>query len=295
MNRNRGVRRRTHGRGASKVGVVLVIAGAAGIGRAQAIAAISMRSAARDVPPPGGEAQQADAEPVAAGITAATEPGSFWAGWKGSVEAGVNGSSGNSESLDIRMGFSARRTTPEQETSTDGSYTWATDGGEKSKSRGEFNLRNDWQFTDSPWFIFATGKAEYDEFQDWRWRFSALGGPGYALIRDEQTTLKLRGGLGASKELGGSSDEIVPELDLGVDFEHRLSERQRIYITSDAYPRVEDFAEFRTLTKAGWEILVDPETHLLLRLGIEHRHESQPGAGFKKNDLDYFAVMGWQF
>ncbi|MCK6477654.1 MAG: DUF481 domain-containing protein [Phycisphaerales bacterium] len=279
---------------------------------AQAVAAMSMRNVERDGPgrpvmvrsegrSGGPDSRRTDFRNPASdaedyGLTAEPPPpASFWEGWGGSVEGGVNGASGNSENFNLRMGFSAQRRTVPMETSVTGSYTWSTDGGEKTKSRGELEGRNDWNMGESPWFVFAVGRVEYDEFQDWRWRLSGIAGPGYTLVRSERTTLKLRSGLGASRELGGSRNEIIPELDLGLDLEHKLTEHQKIYLTHDSYPSIEEFSDFRSVTKAGWEILVDPESNLLLRLGVEHRHQSRPGEGFKKNDLDYFALIGWQF
>lgn len=300
-----------HGRWTA-VAVVVWVLMAGGAARGQSVAAMSMREfrspgvkdvqSRAKVPPRTEEEHNARAgfvpvvgEEIVEEAPPRPEPGSFWEGWEGSVEGGVNGSSGNSENFNVRMGFGATRRVESMETSLDGTYTWATDAGEKTKSRGDLNARNDWSLGESAWFVFAVGKVEYDEFQDWRWRFSAIVGPGYALVRDEVTTLKLRGGIGVSRELGGSRNELIPELDLGVDFEHKLTERQSIFLTHDTYPSVEDFADFRTVTKAGWEIVVDPEVNLLLKLGIEHRHQSEPGEGFKENDVDYFAVVGWRF
>lgn len=296
--------------------LVLVVVGILGCAVrpavAQAVAAMSMRNVERDgagraaVVQVGARSVEpdarrtdfrnpaSDAEDYGLG-TEPPPPASFWDGWGGSVEGGVNGASGNSENFNLRMGFSAQRRTVPMETSVTGSYTWSTDGGEKTKSRGELEGRNDWNMGESPWFVFAVGRVEYDEFQDWRWRLSGIAGPGYTLVRTDRTTLKLRGGLGFSRELGGSRNEIIPELDLGVDLEHKLTDHQKIYLTHDTYPSIEELSDFRSVTKAGWEILVDPESNLLLRLGVEHRHQSRPGEGFKKNDLDYFALIGWQF
>lgn len=241
-------------------------------------------------------APEAPAAPAADAPPAAPpEPTSFWQGWKGSIEGGLNGSEGNSENLNIRGGISGARKTKPMETTASLTYNYATSDGEKTKSRGEFNLRNDWNFGESPWGFYALGRIEYDEFQDWDWRFSVYAGPTYALIRTEKTTLKLRAGLGFSKEIGGSRNEIIPELNLGADFSHQLTERQRIFASFDYYPSLLDFSEFRTVGKAGWEILVDPEVNMTLKLGIEHRHQSDPGVGKKKNDIDYFALIAWTF
>jgi hypothetical protein len=301
------------GQGAAGVWMGLLVAFLVMVGvvvpaQGQLVAAVSMRnledeeieearveegeSFLRTEPPVIGFHPDMDAAEVAA---QAFEPKSFWDGWKGSVQAGVNGASGNSENFNLRMGFDAQRVTSAMETKINAAYSWSTDDGTKTASRGDLGLRNDWNLGESPWFVFAIGKVEYDEFQDWRWRTSTIVGPGYTVIRDEKTTLKVRGGIGASKEFGGTQNELVPELDIGFDFERQLTERQKVFVTHDTSPSIEDLSDFRMVTKAGWEILVDPEVNLLLKLGVEHRRQSKPGEGFKKDDIDYFAVLGWNF
>jgi hypothetical protein len=66
-------------------------------------------------------------QPAAAPAKAApTDPDSFLKGWKGSIEGGINGSTGNSENFNVRAGLGAKRTTSAMETSAALTYTWAT-------------------------------------------------------------------------------------------------------------------------------------------------------------------------
>lgn len=220
---------------------------------------------------------------------------SFWEGWTGQVEAGINGSDGNTETLNARAGVSVRRTTDAMETLASATYTYATDAGEKSKSRGELFVRNDWFFRDSPWGFFAQGRAEYDEFQDWEWRLSAFAGPTYTVLKNDRTTLILRAGAGISREFGGMDNDIIPEALAGFDFAHKFTDHQSIFVNYEYLPSLKDFPEYRMNTKAGYQITVDPETKMVLKLGIEDRYDSDPGDGRKKNDIDYFALLAWSF
>lgn len=220
---------------------------------------------------------------------------SFFEGWKGTIEGGVNGSSGNSETLNLRAALSLNRATERMKTAIATYYAYGTSDGEKNKSRGELGLRNDWSIDQSRWSIYAQGKVEYDEFQDWNWRLSGVVGLGYALIKDERTSLVARLGVGGSRELGGSENDFVPELNLGADFAHQLTERQRLFASFDAYPSLKDTNDYRFVATAGWEILVDPEVNMTLKLGVEDRYDSTPGPGRKKNDVDYFLLLGWTF
>ncbi|MBL8745290.1 MAG: DUF481 domain-containing protein [Phycisphaerae bacterium] len=220
---------------------------------------------------------------------------SFWEGWKGQLEAGVNGSDGNSETLNARAGLSLKRTTDAMDTLVAANYNYATDSGEKSKSRGELFVRNDWFFKDSPWGFFAQAKIEYDEFQDWDYRASAFAGPTYTVIKNDRTTFILRAGAGVSREFGGGENDFIPEALAGFDFAHKFTEYQSVFVNYEYLPSLKDFPEYRMNTKAGYQIVVDPSSNLLLKLGIEDRYDSNPGDGRRKNDLDYFALLAWTF
>lgn len=221
---------------------------------------------------------------------------SFWSGWKVTISAGVNGSDGNSENFNVRAGAEAKREAIDMDTSLSLTYSYATDDGEPSKHRAEAQGRNDWKVAESPWGFFVLATGEYDEFQSWKYRASLFLGPSYRIFDDDRTLLRLRTGIGFTHEFGKEArNELIPELDLGVDFEHKLTERQKVFVTFDYFPSLQDFSEFRTDTKAGWEIVIDPEVNMSLKLGVNHRHNSEPGEGKKPNDLEYFAMIGWTF
>jgi putative salt-induced outer membrane protein YdiY len=222
------------------------------------------------------------------------DPESFLDGWSKSLEIGVNGSEGNSQSLSFRGAFNAKRDTSKTTTTAGVSYVYGTQDGDKNLEHGEINLRNDWKIG-SPWRIFAIGKAEYDTFQDWTWRTSLFGGLGYEFIKSDRTLLLGRVGAGVTKEYGSSKQRIEPELDLGLDWEHKIDERQKIFATIDYYPSLHRFTDYRVDAKAGYEVIVDPVSKLSLKLGLEDRYNSNPGNDKKKNDLLYFATIVYNF
>jgi len=223
------------------------------------------------------------------------EPKSWADGWKGTVELGVNGSSGNTENFNLRAGLSGTRVTEKYDTTASLVYAYATNDGTATESRFAFDLRNDWKFTDSPWRVFALGSAEFDDFQDWDWRLAAAAGVGYAFVDNEKTTLVGRLGGGLSKKIGGSDNAIRPEALIGVDYRQQLTERQQLTASATLYPDLSDIGEFRFVGNAAWEVLIDPEVNLSLKLGVEDRYDSMPGGGFKKNDIDYFAMLVFAF
>jgi hypothetical protein len=227
-------------------------------------------------------------------------PKPFWEGWRGSVDAGINGSDGNSETFSARTTLGAKRVTTSLETSATLQYIYVTDDGIKSKSRGEVNLRNDWLLNPSPWGFFALGKVEYDEFQPWDLRGSAFVGPSYTFIQSTRTTLRGRTGLGITREFGSERNEVSPEALFGLELNHKLSDRSRLFGSTEILPSLADFPEHRINSQAGYELLVDPQMRLNIKFGVASRYNSDPGerdngVRFKSNDIEYFITAGWDF
>lgn len=263
------------------------------------------RGSVEVLPPPSADAPVEAAAPAATPAPAAPEtpaappppppPETFFEGWKGKVEIGLNGSDGNSETISFRGAVGGKRATETMETTLDLSYIYNTADGEKTKSRAELIGKNDWLFKDSPWGFFVLGKIEFDEFQDWNWRTSLYAGPSYTFIKSERTTLRGRAGLGLTKEYGGSRNEIIPEGLLGLDWNHKLDDRQSVYATLEWLPSLSDWPDYRVNATAGYQIVVDPTSNMLLKLGVVDRYNSNPGEDIKKNDIEYFILLGWEF
>ncbi len=219
----------------------------------------------------------------------------FLSGWEGSFELGLTGASGNNERFNFRARADASRENDKSADKLTLIYSYATDDGSETENRFAASARHDWKFADSPWRVTLGGTYEYDEFQDWDQRFSIGPGVGYQAIENDRTNLLLRAGLVATKEIGGSDTAWTPEADLGFDLDHKLTERQKLVVVFDLYPSLKNSGEFRLLSDIAWQIELDPETNLYLKLGVEDRYDSTPGPDKKKNDIAYYATIGWSF
>ena len=214
--------------------------------------------------------------------------------WEGRAELGFNGSDGNSERFNTRIGLQGKRKGPRTTLALDLLYVKSTQNGTETENKAILKGRNEWLLKDSPWSLYVNGITEYDEFQAWDIRLTANGGLGYHWLKSDAATLATRLGAGASREIGGPDDETVPEANLGLDFEQKLTERQKVTATVELFPDITEPSDIRTMSKAAWEILVDPEWNLSLQLGILHRYDSTP-QGAKSNDLDYYGTVAWSF
>lgn len=215
--------------------------------------------------------------------------------WENRFEAGLTGSEGNNQTVNFSALLSLQRTTSRDEILSLTTYRYAQADREDTANRFDSLLRYDWRFAEgSPWSLFGQGQFEYDEFQDWDWRLSLFGGVGYRLIENDTTTLRLRAGAGASREYGGGNDEWEPEGLLGFDLTHQLAKNQRIAAYGTVFPSFDDAGEFRSVAGAAYEIDLTDNGDLALRLGAEHRYDTQPGDA-KRSDLDYFARVVFKF
>jgi putative salt-induced outer membrane protein YdiY len=214
--------------------------------------------------------------------------------WEGSFELGLDGTEGNSQTFNLRFGFDAKRTTPDNKLTLDLDYRKSTTESDETAHRALLDWRFERFFHESPWTCFVHGTVDYDEFKAFDVRVTVDLGLGYHLIRTESTSLVARVGGGVSHEIGSSDEDYVPEAVFGLDFERQLNKRQKLTFSAEHTPDVTDFGDFRLTARAGWEALIDREMNLSLKLSVLDRYDSTPD-GAKENDLDYAAVLLWKF
>jgi len=218
--------------------------------------------------------------------------GDFTSGWSASYELGLNGAQGNANNFNLSTALSLTRTLDRRITTVNLNYAQATNEDVLIRDFALLRGRNEYLLGDSPWSIFTEGMLEYDKFQAFDFRLTMASGIGYRWLESDTTTLKTRTGLGTSREFGGPNDEWKPELVLGLEFKHRLTEKQSLYLNNDFYPNWTDFSDFRMITDAGWQLLIDEATRTSLKVGVINRHDSTPG-GQKANDLNYSILLMW--
>jgi putative salt-induced outer membrane protein YdiY len=214
--------------------------------------------------------------------------------WEGSVELGLDGSEGNSRQFNLRLGVDLKQKTDRDVIGLDFDYHRTTSHSEETAHRAFLDWRYEWLFKDSPWTWFAHGTVDYDEFKAFDVRVSIDTGLGYQFIDTEATSLVGRCGGGWSREIGGPDDRYVPESVFGLDFERQLNKRQKLTATVDYTPDVTDFRDFRLKVKAAWEVLLDADMNLSLKLSVLDRYDSTPHDA-EPNDVDYAATLLWSF
>lgn len=214
--------------------------------------------------------------------------------WSGGFEFGLNGAAGNSELFKTRVAGNTKRETPKNIFTSDFLYAYGEANGVRGENHALWNLRDECLFPGTPWSLFVSGTLEYDEFTAWSTRAAAHSGLGYVFVKNDLTLFRTRLGAGASRELGGPENRVVPEALVAFDFEHKFTDRLKATSTVTFYPDLGEIGEFRAVGQAAIEYLIDPTWNLTFKIGCLDRYDSTP-EGQKPNDIEYFAVLLWKY
>ncbi len=239
------------------------------------------------VPTPAAE----PAKPVTPGLFGTT----FLQGWNRRIELAVNGSEGNTETFDLRAGFGADYEDEHDRWRLSALYARSENDNETSRNEFTANVTKDWLFPDRPYFIFGTVTYEYDQLQSWEHRVSAFGGIGYTFVQQEKWDLRGRAGIGGNYRFEGEERGFTPEAMLGLETEYRFTDKHKIIGYTNFFPALESPFQFRNVTGAAWQMEIDRDLGLSLKLGVENEYESEVAPGEKHNDFKYYAGLLWAF
>jgi hypothetical protein len=214
--------------------------------------------------------------------------------WSGNFELGINGTEGNSETFNIRVGGKAIA-----------KFAWATQTYEsifvENTTSGLTTARNAigdarWEIPlwNPKWSYYAHGRLEYDEFKPFDLRVAGDTGLGYDWIKTDINAFQTRTGISTSREFGGAEDFWKPELAFGLEWRRTIDARQKITLKSDYFPTWDDFSDYRLNTQADWEFAIQPAWNLSLKLSAISRYDATPN-GAKPHDLNYAALLLWNY
>ncbi len=238
-------------------------------------------------------AQVFDLRPVgapAAGTAAAQDEAELDGPWSGSLQAGVSGSSGNSDNQNIDVRAATKRETENNRLSLEALLNKASQNDQQTEDeiRGTARLEQD---VSKRAFVFGEFEAERDQFEDVDVRYRATVGPGYFFLEEPDHVLKARLGLGFEQERFEDADtnnNFV--LTLGYDYRVDLWEWFRLTHKFTAIPDIGDepSKNYRLESALGGELPLGSKDSLW-RLRGEYRHEydNNPEAGVEDLDTNY--------
>ena len=218
--------------------------------------------------------------------------------WKVKAELGASGTRGNNDQSDLHAAISALHETESGRIKASAGWATSETDGDKTKDQKFVEGTYDFLFQDSPWSAFATGRLDWDEFQDWDRRASVGLGAGYEVVKAKDVSLRLRAGLAETREWGGSDPDREDwrlEGLLGAELTWTLNDVHSIEAKSTWYPDLEDAGEYRLLSSASWSIRLSRSSSISLKLGVEDEYDTHNEDPFEKNDFRYFVALLVEF
>ena len=220
--------------------------------------------------------------------------GSWMKGWDSHAEFGLDGSSGNADTLALQTGLELRRQTDLYTIAVDIDYRNARSQNVTIEDNGRYNLDVDRLIKGSPWSSFGKFGLEWDTFKAFDLRLNLNGGLGYHFLREDDASLAARFGAGASKEIGAPDDDWVAEAVFGLEGMRQINSRHKVKAKLDYFPAWEDFGDYRLVADASWEILLDDTDNFSLKLAATDRFDSTP-QGARRNDVYYSLLLLYKF
>jgi putative salt-induced outer membrane protein YdiY len=214
--------------------------------------------------------------------------------WEGSVELGLDGSEGNSQNFNLHFGAKLKRKTEFDILSSELDYKRNSNNSIDTADKAFLESRFEHLFQQTPWTWFVHNIEDYDRFKAYDLRVSLDSGLGYQFIKIDSASLIGRFGGGTTREIGGPDDRFIPELVFGLEGELKISKRQKLTTSVEYRPDVTNFLDYRINGKAAWEVLLDEEKHLSMKVSVLDRYDSNVD-GHKPNDLDYAVTLLWSF
>lgn len=210
--------------------------------------------------------------------------------WNFTLEAGVNMTEGNTETLNARGRLDLKRKTQDDLLAffLAADYAENNDIRNRNEIRGGVTYEND---LTQKWFWYSRLLLEYDEFENLDLRSLAAAGVGYYWIRRPEHELKNRMGVGYRHEAyndGVTRDEAV--LDLGLDYRVDIAPWLQFTHTANYSPEFEDFDNYRLDFDTALLVPLKPDV-LKFKIGMRNEYNSRPRGGLERLDNTYYANL----
>lgn len=214
--------------------------------------------------------------------------------WKHEIGVGLNGATGNSESISIHTGYTGKYKDEDHAWKFITAYDKTKSDGDISQNQFYADLLKDWYWNSSPWFAFSQGRYDWDEFKDWDYRLSGSAGAGYEFIDDDSWYLVSRIGLGGNKTYGDDDvEEFTQEATLGLEAIWTISERESVDFKTTFYPSLEGKGEYRNISAFNWKMVMSEQRRLAMKIGLVNDYDSQADEDTEKSDFKYSFSLVW--
>ena len=229
-------------------------------------------------------------EDVADGIDSFLFPG-----WAKSFSAGLTGSEGNSETLNIYADFATGYEDETDRWDIDANYFRSTDESEVTQNQINAIVTKDWLVPGERHFYWGLLTYQFDQLTSFESRVGAYGGVGYEIWDGPTHVLLGRAGAGGQYEFG-DVNEFTPELFLGLDYEWKIDGNQKLTAFNYLYPAADSFlGSYRNVAGVAYRVKLAAADGLAFKIGARHEYRSIVQGDDESADLNYYTALTFDF
>ena len=220
--------------------------------------------------------------------------------WRSLLTAGASLSSGNSNSTTVNLSGETVKASETDKLSLNARVLYVKNDDSESEQRYSAGAHYQRDLNER---IFGFGQfdALRDEPANLSSRYSVGGGLGYHVIKRDDLTFDVSGGLGYTAER-----YLAPEIKDGVsrsrynntelliaeESTHKISDSTTLKQKLSVLPNLRNSGEYRAVFDGG--VSVAMTKRLSLTATVSHRYDSDPGPGLKKGDTLFITGVSFR-
>ncbi len=212
--------------------------------------------------------------------------------WNSSVSAGLTLTRGNTETMLFTTDLQTDKKTPDNEYSFGGGVAYGTQDSKDTvnnyKAYGQWNHL----FSDK-FYGYLRADALRDIIADLDYRFTIGPGVGYYFIKEANTTLAGEAGAAQEFQRIGSKSESFVTARLAERFEHKFTDRARLWQSVEVLPQVDKLDNYVVNFEIGVEASISKS--FSLKTYLDDSYTRIPAAGRLKNDAKLVAGIAYKF
>lgn len=213
--------------------------------------------------------------------------------WSGNIRSGLNGSNGNSDTLNFNAGLTLQRRSLKDRATLNGEYIFQQSDGDTEENMWFTNLKYDYFISDDV-YSFTLFRIEQDEASDLDLRTILSTGLGYQWIERRDLKFSTEAGLSWLNEdfSTGMSDNKLT-LRLAYHYENDLWDKARFFNSLEYFPKISDPSDFYLTTTVG--LRTNVSSSIFTETKVIYEHDSTPAEDNGKNNLNYLFSLGMNF
>jgi putative salt-induced outer membrane protein YdiY len=217
--------------------------------------------------------------------------------WNGTVSAGATLTRGNTDTLSAAFLAEAKREAAHDRYTLKSfwNYSEQTVAGSTSITQRNAGLNGQYDyFPGGKWYLLGKAGAETNDRANLHLRYYGGAGAGYQFVKNEKHALAGDGAIVYFKEeFSDDTEDDKVALNLGYDYDWKISPSAAFGHYVDAFPAIDDFSD--VFVKVDNRLTMNLTKSMISTLQYVLDFDHTPATGTKQTDHRVIFTLGWSF